>query len=60
LTISAHSVPVHVDAAAWAALLACEKGRPGIYNIAEDNQYVSVAKARIELGWEPSFRSAGQ
>lgn len=52
------SAPLHVDAAAWAALLACEKGRPGIYNIADDNSYVSLAKSRLELGWAPDFRSA--
>jgi nucleoside-diphosphate-sugar epimerase len=33
---------LHVDAAAAAALLAIEKGRPGIYNIAEDSRYLST------------------
>jgi nucleoside-diphosphate-sugar epimerase len=29
---------------------------PGIFNIAEDTGYVSIAKARRELGWDPGFR----
>lgn len=49
-------VPVHVDAAAWAAFLAIDKARPGIYNAAETDQLVSSAKARRELGWDPGFR----
>jgi nucleoside-diphosphate-sugar epimerase len=47
---------LHVDAAASAALLAVEKARKGIYNIAEPNAYLSVEKARRELGFDPSFR----
>ena len=47
---------VHVDAAAHAALLAVERGSPGIYNVAEDNAVVSTAKARRELGWSADFR----
>jgi nucleoside-diphosphate-sugar epimerase len=43
---------LHVDAAATAALLAIEKGRSGIYNIAEPNSYISTEKARRELGFE--------
>jgi nucleoside-diphosphate-sugar epimerase len=43
--------PLHVDAAARAALLAISKGKPGAYNIAEPNKYVSTAKARRGLGW---------
>jgi nucleoside-diphosphate-sugar epimerase len=50
------SAPVHVDAAAWAALLAIERARPGAYNIAEANRYVSTEKARRELDWDPEFR----
>jgi len=50
------SAPVHVDAAAHAALLAVERGSPGAFNIAEDSGYVSIAKARRELGWDPGFR----
>jgi nucleoside-diphosphate-sugar epimerase len=47
---------VHVDAAAQAAMLAIVRGAPGIYNIAEDDGAVSIAKARRELGWDPGFR----
>ncbi|HEY7239705.1 MAG TPA: NAD(P)-dependent oxidoreductase [Burkholderiales bacterium] len=50
-------MPLHVDAAASAALLALEKGRAGIYEIAEPNPHVSIDKARRELGWDPYFRS---
>ena len=48
--------PLHVEAAAHAALLAAGKGRPGIYNIAEDNALMSVEKAKRELGFDASFR----
>jgi len=48
--------PLHIDAAAQAALLAVTRGRPGIYNIAEDDGTVSIAKARTELGFDPAFR----
>jgi nucleoside-diphosphate-sugar epimerase len=47
---------LHVDAAAAAALLAIEKGKPGIYNIAEDSRSLSTKKARRELGFDPGFR----
>ncbi len=43
--------PLHVDAAARAALLAVDRGARGIYNIAEPNPHVSCEKARLELGW---------
>ncbi len=46
---------VHVDAAAHAALLAVGKGE-GVYNIAEDDGAVSIAKAKRELGFDPAFR----
>jgi nucleoside-diphosphate-sugar epimerase len=46
---------VHVDAAAYAALLAIDKGS-GVYNIAENDGAVSSAKARRELGFDPAFR----
>jgi nucleoside-diphosphate-sugar epimerase len=44
------------DAAAHAALLAVDRGVPGIYNIAEDDGAVSIEKARRELGFDPGFR----
>jgi nucleoside-diphosphate-sugar epimerase len=47
---------IHVDAAAHAALLAVNMGPPGIYNIAEDDGEVSIAKARHALGFAPAFR----
>lgn len=47
---------IHIDAAAHAALLATERGRPGVYNIAEDDGAVSIAKARAELGFDPTMR----
>lgn len=51
------SSPVHVDAAAHAALLAVDRGAPGIYNIAEDaDGAVSIESARRELGWDPAYR----
>lgn len=50
------SCPVHVEAAAHAALLTIGRGRPGIYNVADDNAFVATAKARRQLGWDPAFR----
>jgi nucleoside-diphosphate-sugar epimerase len=47
---------LHVDAAAHAALLAVAQGDPGIYNIADDDGAVSIAKARAALGFDPRFR----
>lgn len=44
------SAPVHVDAAAYAALLARDHGSPGIFNIAERNTEVQTEKAQTELG----------
>jgi nucleoside-diphosphate-sugar epimerase len=47
---------LHVDAAAHAAMLAVAQGEPGIYNIADDDGVVSIAKARAELRFDPQFR----
>ena len=47
---------LHVDAAAQAALLAVTRGAPGVYNIADDDGVVLIAKARAELGFDPKFR----
>ena len=47
---------LHVDAAAHAALLAMTRGARGIYNIADDEGLVSIAKARAQLGFDPQFR----
>ncbi len=48
--------PLHVDAAAQAALLAVRRGNPGIYNIAEDDGALTLDKARSEFGFDPAFR----
>jgi nucleoside-diphosphate-sugar epimerase len=50
------SAPVHVDAAAYAALLAIDYGLPGIYNVAQANTHVSTLKVSKELGWSEDFR----
>jgi nucleoside-diphosphate-sugar epimerase len=50
--------PLHVDAAAHAALLAITRGSPGVYNLAEDDGTVAIEKARKELGFDPAFRMA--
>jgi nucleoside-diphosphate-sugar epimerase len=55
---AAGAASLHVDAAAHAALLAVTRGAHGIYNIAEDDGAVSIAKARRDLGFDPSFRAA--
>jgi nucleoside-diphosphate-sugar epimerase len=47
---------LHIDAAAQATLRAVTHGRSGIYNIAEDDGTVSIAKARAGLGFDPAFR----
>jgi nucleoside-diphosphate-sugar epimerase len=47
---------LHVDAAAHAALLAITHGVAGIYNIADDDGVVSIAKAHAELGFDPRVR----
>lgn len=45
--------PLHVSAAAHAAAIACTRGEPGIYNVAEDDGWVNVNKATGLLGWRP-------
>jgi nucleoside-diphosphate-sugar epimerase len=49
-------VAVHVEAAADAARLALERGDAGIYNVAEPDGVVSIAKAVGQLGWRATFR----
>ena len=49
------AAPVHVDAAADAALLAMTEGQ-GIYNIAEPDGELSLDRAFEDLGWDPDFR----
>lgn len=48
--------PLHVDAAAYAAMLAIDRGTPGFYNIAEPNDLIATDKARRDLGFDASFR----
>jgi len=48
--------PVHVEAAAWAALLATRRASGGIFNVVEDKDDVSNEKARRVLGWTPELR----
>jgi nucleoside-diphosphate-sugar epimerase len=55
-TNAAETPALHVDAAAWAAVLAIEKARRGIYNIAEPSGYLSTKKAQRELGFDASVR----
>ena len=50
------SAPVHVDAAAYAALLAIERGAPGAFNIAQPNAHIATAKAVRDLDWNADFR----
>lgn len=47
---------VHVDAAAQACFLALTKGKPGLYNIAEDDGYCSSEKAKRDFGFDAGFR----
>ncbi len=47
---------VHVDATAYAALLAIDHGERGVFNIADLNDEVTTAKARAALGWRADFR----
>jgi nucleoside-diphosphate-sugar epimerase len=50
------TAPLHVDAAAHAALRALTRGDAGVYNVAEGDGYADVTKAVRELGFDPSFR----
>jgi nucleoside-diphosphate-sugar epimerase len=47
---------LHVDAAAYAALLAIDRGEPGAFNFADPNDEVSTDKATAALGWRADFR----
>jgi nucleoside-diphosphate-sugar epimerase len=50
------AAPLHVDAAAQAALVALTKAKPGIYNVAEDDGAVSSEKAKRGFGFDAAFR----
>jgi len=53
---TAAEAAVHVDAAAYAALLAVERGAQGAFNVAEPNGHITTDKAVGELGWRAGFR----
>ncbi len=57
---SGKPLALHVDAAAWAAILAVELGRTGIFNIVESDSEITSDKARRELGWHAatSYRAS--
>lgn len=55
-TETAADPALHVDAAAYAALLAVERGSQGAFNVAEPNGHVTTDKAVSELGWRSGFR----
>lgn len=48
--------PLHVEAAARAALFALQRSTGGIFNIAEDSAEVSSEKAKHALGWRADAR----
>jgi nucleoside-diphosphate-sugar epimerase len=50
------SMPLHVDAAAHAALLAVDRKASGIFNVVEPNSEVATEKAVAQLGWNADFR----
>jgi nucleoside-diphosphate-sugar epimerase len=50
------SMPVHVDAAAWATVLVVQRHATGIFNVGEDTSYASSARAHDILGWSPETR----
>jgi nucleoside-diphosphate-sugar epimerase len=50
------TAPLHVDAAAIAACLAMDRGKPGAFNIADSGGSVLTTKARTELGWSDLMR----
>ncbi|MDU8606108.1 MULTISPECIES: NAD(P)-dependent oxidoreductase [unclassified Pseudomonas syringae group] len=49
--------PVHVQAAARAALLALQTEQSGVFNITQDSPTVSNEKAKRILGWSPTVEA---
>ena len=47
---------VHIDAAAWATVLAVERAEPGIYNIADPGPQLDISKAQTQLDWSADWR----
>jgi nucleoside-diphosphate-sugar epimerase len=54
--VSSGPIPLHVDAAAYAALLAVSHEISGAFNIVELNEEVATERAGTELGWKADFR----
>lgn len=52
--------PLHVEAAAYAALCAVERWQPGIFNIAEPEGQATSRKAIAALDWRAGFRLNGR
>lgn len=50
------ALPLHVDAAAHAAVLAVESTATGVFNIVEANDEVATEAAQTVLGWRAGFR----
>jgi nucleoside-diphosphate-sugar epimerase len=50
------SPSIHIDAAARATMQAVTKGKPGIYNLAEDGDAVSSEKAKQDFDFDPLSR----
>ena len=48
--------PLHIDDAADATRRAVAQGTAGIYNVAEEDGFVTATRAHQELGWKPGFR----
>ncbi|HEX4971773.1 MAG TPA: NAD(P)-dependent oxidoreductase [Steroidobacteraceae bacterium] len=47
---------VHIDAAAWATVLAVERAEPGIYNVADPGPQLDSSKAQAKLDWSADWR----
>jgi nucleoside-diphosphate-sugar epimerase len=47
---------VHIDAAAWATVLAVERAEPGPYNIADPGPQLDTGKAQTQLDWSADWR----
>ena len=52
-------LPLHVDGAATAVLLAMQANKPGVYNIVGTNATVDTSKAQRQLGWQPDLQGDG-
>ena len=50
--------PVHVEAAAWAVVLALRSDATGVFNITDNGALASSEKAKRVLGWDPALRLA--